>query len=664
MENLYLLQLLLAGNGYAVATAQNGVEALEQARRSSPDLVISDILMPAMDGFTLCRQWKQDPKLRDIPFVFYTATYTDPKDEQLAKSIGADLFIAKPTEPDAFLSLIAGVRAKVRVPGSRVASAEPPIEAAYLREYNEALIRKLEDKLVELEDANKALAIKSDAIESSISGIAMADLSEHITYANHAFAAMWGRTKDALSGMHARDLVHDHDALAPVEVSFREKGYWSGELAAERSDGSVFYVQTAIHSVKDSQGKPVCAMASCIDITERKRLQEELQRAEKLESLDVLAGGIAHDFNNLLTGLFGNIELARIQIPSGSPAGRCLDEVICIFDRARDLAQQLLTYAKGSVPTRSDVQVAEILRECCRFSLSGSNIRYNVTADDDLPSAKADPNQLSQVFTNILINARQAMAEGGSLSISIEKRVLEAGQIVQLPAGHYIRIAIKDSGIGIPKDVLPKIFDPFFTTKPQGSGLGLATSFGITKNHGGHIEVDSTPGVGSTFTIWLPVFLGTVPELPRTGTQESLKGDGRILVMDDERVIRDLAERMLRVGGYDVALVSCGEEALESYQQADLSGKPFDAVILDLTIRGGMGGMETAAALHKLDFNAAIIISSGYASDPGFSKLRECGFISTIPKPYLLQELLGTVKSVISRKRRGLDHAKRIVTPV
>ncbi len=652
MENLYLLLSLLTGNGYEVTTASNGAEALEHARRSPPDLIISDILMPVMDGFTLCRRWKQDPMLRKIPFVFYTATYTDPKDEQFALSLGADLFIVKPTEPEVFLSMVGSALEKFRAQGCSTAAVAPAVETDYLKEYNETLIRKLEDKLVELENANRILAIRSYAIESSISGIAMADLSGKITYANGSFAAMWGMTADTLCGMCLRDLLLDASIFDDVKTIFREKGNWTGEVEAKRKDGSVFFAQVAAHTVKDRSAIPICLMVSCIDITEHKRMQAELQRTEKLESLDILAGGVAHDFNNLLTGLFGNIQLARMELSSESQAAGCLDKVIRVYERARDLTQQLLTYAKGAIPVMSDVKVDDILRECCFLSLSGSNVRCDIDSGADLWQVNADPSQLSQAFTNILINARQAMQDGGRLSVSMGNRVLDAGMVAQLPAGKYVRIAVRDSGVGIPRELLPRIFDPFFTTKPEGSGLGLTTSYGIIRNHCGHIEVESAPGLGSTFTIWLPSATGGATAEPRrAGLQESLKGNGRILVMDDEKVVREVAARMLKMGGYEVDLASDGEEALEIYRHA-LSEKPFDAVILDLTVRGGMGGRETAAELHKLDPDAAIVISSGYSSDPGLSKLRECGFITTIPKPYLLHELLGIIKVAMSRVQR------------
>ncbi len=653
-ENLYLLQSLLAGNGYEVATAKNGSEALEAARRSAPDLVISDILMPVMDGFTLCRKWKQDPSLREIPFVFYTATYTEPKDEQFALSIGADLFIVKPAETDVFLKMIEDVLSRHRAQEWRAQPAAPPAEAAFLRQYNEVLIHKLEDKLVQLENANRALAVKDFAIESSISGIVMADLSGNLTYVNDSFCSMWGCARSEIAGMRLDDLVKDKNALRFIMKESDAKTGWLGEIEARRKEGSTFVALVAAHSVRDRANKPIGLMVSCLDVTERRRMQEELQRAQRLESLSFFAGGIAHDFNNLLTALFGNIQLARNELPAASAAGQYLDQVTGVFERARDLTQRLLTYAKDRPAEMAEANVEEILRECCALSLSGSNVRSEFRFAEGLWTVRADANQLSQVFNNMVINGRQAMKDGGSLAISAENRHLASNQIGQLAEGKYVLIALKDDGIGIPQEVIGKIFDPFFTTKPEGSGLGLATSYAIVKYHGGHIGVTSTPGSGSTFTVWLPAYSGTRTHFHRKSSLKNIKGEGRILVMDDEQVIRDMAKRMLSVGGYEATVVAKGEDVLENYRKANSSGKPFEAVILDLTIRGGMGGVETAYELLKMDSNAPIIMSSGYSNDPVLSKLTETGCIALIPKPYLVNELLDTVKTVISQRQRRL----------
>ncbi len=648
-ENLYLLKTLLAGNGYEVITARNGKEALASARESAPDMIISDILMPVMDGFTLCREWRQDEKLRKLPFVFYTATYTEPEDESFAKSLGADLFITKPTETDAFLALIRDALERYGSGRSPNAGMRLASDATYLKEYNEVLIHKLEEKLVQLENANRALALKDFAIESSISGIVMADLSGNMTYANDSCSVMWGCEKSDLIGKHVSSLVKDPGAFLRITAEFREKKSWLGEIDARRKDGTAFIALVAAHSIKDPGDQIVGMMMSCIDVTERKRMQEELQRNQKLESLNVFAGGIAHDFNNLLTGLFGNIQLARKELPPASAAGKYLDEVAGVLERAKDLSHRLLTYAKGRSARVEEVRVEEILRECCVLSLSGSNIRNEIEFSDGLWTVRADGNQLSQVFNNIIINARQAMKNGGSLKISIQNRDLEANQVGTLAPGRYVAIAVKDEGVGIPHDIISRIFDPFFTTKPDGSGLGLATSYAIVKYHGGDITVKSEPGMGSTFTVWLPAYLGTGTSIRQRYSFDGIRGEGRILFMDDERVIRNLAKAMLELGGYKVVVVANGREAIEVYKKAAAAGDQFSAVILDLTVRGGMGGIETASELLRTDPGAAIIMSSGYSDDAAIARLREIGCVELIPKPYMIHELLGTVKRALTR---------------
>ncbi len=649
-QNLYMLQTLLAGNGYDVVTARNGKEALDSARQGPPDLIISDILMPVMDGFTLCRLWKQDTRLAHIPFVVYTATYTEPADERFALSLGADLFIVKPVETDVFLSHIKDALSRYGEQGVRGTPVEPTSETSYLRDYNEVLIRKLEDKLSQLENANRDLAIKDFAIESSISGIVMADLSGILTYVNTSFSAMWGYARPELYGKRLEDLVNDPSVLRFITRGFREKSGWLGEVEAKRKDGSTFIALLAAHSIMDRADSPVGLMISCIDVTERKRMQEELQRNQKLESLNLFARGVAHDFNNLLTGLFGNIQLAKRELPAASPAGKYLDDVIGVFERARDLAQRLLTYAKGRQPNVGEVRVDEILRECCTLSLSGSSIRNEFDLVDDLWTVWAEANQLSRVFNNIIINARQSMKGGGNLRVSARNRNLDHDRVGQLPAGRYVEISIKDEGAGIPDDAVPRIFDPFFTTKAGGTGLGLATSNAIVKNHGGYIGVVSAPGAGSTFTVWLPACFEKRASLRPKSALDSVRGEGRILVMDDEKVIRDLARKMLKLGGYDVVTVASGRDAIDAYKQASSSGSAFAAVILDLTVPGGMGGTETASELLKADPHATIIISSGYSDDASVSRLKELGFIPLIPKPYLMHELLATVKAAISRR--------------
>jgi two-component system, cell cycle sensor histidine kinase and response regulator CckA len=650
-ENIYLLQSLLKGNGYDIISATNGEEALETARNTPPDLIISDVLMPVMDGFTLCRQWKQDGALKAIPFVFYTATYTDPKDEELALSLGADLFIIKPAEPDELIRMIRDVIAKYKAGSLSGGSIEMPGETTYLKKYNAVLIRKLEDKLVQLEEANKALAIKDFAIASAMNGIVMVDLAGNISYVNDSFAGICGLDGSAIIGRDLNWLFKDENVVLDMQKAMNQSKNWLREVEGRKNNGTPYIVQISANTVVDWQGKPLCTVLFCVDVTENKKIQEELQRAQRLEALSIFAGGIAHDFNNFLTSLFCNIELAQMKLPADSPARSNLNTVLAVFERAKDLTQRLLSFSKGRVSAKKEIKITDIINECCSLSLSGTNIHFQLNADKDMWTVEGDANQLAQVFNNIIINARQAMAEGGTITISIRNRILAENQIAELPAGKYVEIAIKDEGAGIADAVLPKIFDPFYTTKEQGTGLGLATSYSIVNYYGGHISVVSEAGAGSTFTVWLPV-PGKVSTVSRKSPDKAdFKGSGLVLVMDDDQVVRNTTKQLLESAGYEVLTAANGKDALAIYQQAIAAGRKFAVAILDLTVRGGMGGAETIVHLRKIDPQAAVIVSSGYTNDRVFMKAQEYGFAAAIAKPYLPHELLSTVKAATANRQ-------------
>jgi two-component system, cell cycle sensor histidine kinase and response regulator CckA len=652
-ESLYILQCLLSANGFTVTTASNGKEALDCAAQVLPDLVISDILMPTMDGFTLCRQWKQDPRFKSVPFIFYTATYTDIKDEEFALNLGADLFIVKPKDPDELMKIIRDLMEKQRNGELHCRGTVLTEESTYLQRYSQALVRKLENKVVELEEANRALAIKDFAIATSIAGIVFIDLSATITYVNQSLASMWGYECSELAGKPLEALAADSNA-APIIEMLRVNGHWIGELQAKRKDGIPFIAQVAAHTVTGPNGAPICFMASYMDITETKHLQEELRRSQNLEALSTFAAGIAHDFNNLLTGMFNSLDLAREQLPPDSPAQRQFAIAISVFERARDLTQNLLTFAKGGSPVRRAVNVSNIIRESCALSLSGSSIRHEFDADENLSLVEANANQLSQVFTNIILNARQAMGDNGVLSISAGNCKLKAGQMGTLPEGNYVVIRFEDNGPGIPEKVIPKIFDPFFSTKQKGSGLGLATSYSIIKNHGGHIQATSRAGAGANFEIWLPARIDEILEKSAGADFKTVTGFGRILIMDDEESIRSVAEAMLTRAGYEVTSTADGREALNIYRKALSVQNPFDLVILDLTVRGGVGGEETLTELLEIDPRAVALASSGYSHAGALSQLKQSGFAGVLPKPYSRHELLSVVKATISQTQ-GTD---------
>ncbi len=577
-ENICLLETMLRGSGYEVVSAVNGMEALERLHTEDFDMVISDILMPVMDGFQLCRECREDNNLKGILFVFYTATYTDVQDEKLAVRLGADRFIRKPAEPDEFLEIIQSLvrdaeQGKVER-NKHVARARKKV----FKLYSERLVNKLEKKMLSLEGE---ITRRQKAEE---------ELRKH---------------RD-----HLEELVKERTAeLEMANKQIRRQ------------------------------------------MAEQKRAQEELQNVVKLESISILAGGVAHDFNNILTGIMGNVTLAKRYVKPGEKVfDRLLEaEKACL--RARDLTQQLLTFSKSGTPVRRSSSIAALLKESASFNLRGSGVRCEFSLPDDLWPVQFDEGQMNQVISNLIINAVEAMLESGVLNIRVKNAIIEEGSAVPLPEGRFVEIAIEDQGIGIPEENLDKIFDPYFTTKRKGSGLGLATAYSIIKSHSGNITVTSELNVGTTFCIYLPAAEKSSPSKKEPEMDTDFTGRGRILVMDDEEMIREMLGRMLTLDGYKVELASDGAEAVERYVRAREQGQPFAAVILDLTVPGGMGGKEAIKKLIEVDPGVKTIVSSGYSNDPIVADFGKYGFKGVATKPYAVTELEKTLRNVLRSKK-------------
>ena len=382
------------------------------------------------------------------------------------------------------------------------------------------------------------------------------------------------------------------------------------------------------------------------ETAQREQVEEELLRARKLESLGVLAGGIAHDFNNFLTVVQGNIELAKMDLAPDSPVQEVLDQTAMACARAAFLSSQLLTFAKGGAPVRRSYSVARLVTDAVHLARAGAQTSIDVNISNDLWFAEVDPSQIGQVLHNILLNARQAMPEGGIIEVHAEN-VLEPAPGTADPR---VKISIRDYGHGIPADVLPRVFDPYFTTKPGGSGLGLATAYAIIAKHGGTLSVESKPGGGTLFTIDLPASqerpAEPPPESPTLAHVQT--GTGRILIMDDEEALRKLLKTVLTTLGYQVLTARDGAEAIALCEHERTSGRGFDAVLLDLTVSGGMGGVEAAAKLKELDPGLKLIVSSGYSQAPVMADFREYGFDDVVPKPWTIPELSKVLRRVLA----------------
>jgi nitrogen-specific signal transduction histidine kinase/CheY-like chemotaxis protein len=386
------------------------------------------------------------------------------------------------------------------------------------------------------------------------------------------------------------------------------------------------------------------------DISERLKLEDEIQKAQRLESAGVLAGGIAHDFNNLLTAVLGNISLAKIYAePEGNVSVR-LSESEKAIQRAKNLTLQLLTFAKGGVPITINVDLSDTIRESTEFVLRGTKLRCICEIPRKLWPVEADPGQINQVLHNLIINAYQVMPDGGECRVVAKNVAVDKADSIPLPAGKYIQISVHDKGPGIPKEHLPRIFDPFFTTKAAGSGLGLSTSYAIIKKHGGLLTVDTEMGTGTSFHVYLPASVKSLStETDNKEGEGVIKGEGWVLLMDDEEFIREIANELLSHLGYEVDLAVDGKEAIDLYRKSMESGKPYDVVIMDLTIPGGMGGMETIVELKKIDPDVKAIVSSGYANDPILADYKKYGFMGMVPKPYKIEELSKALYASIDR---------------
>lgn len=487
-----------------------------------------------------------------------------------------------------------------------------------------------------------------DSIEDAIT---IQDLDMRMLRVNRAAARMFGLEPQELIGRLCFEVFAGSEepcSGCPQQLTSKDFSPHSCEIEHSRL-GRIFLVTTS--PIFTENGELSGIVHSAKDITEQLKIEEELTKAQKLESVGVLAGGIAHDFNNILTTIMGNVTLAKMYAGPSEKASSRLEEAEKACLRAKDLTHQLLTFSKGGAPIKKAASIADLVKESSSFALMGSNVRCKYDISQDLWPVEIDEGQLSQVINNLIINACQAMPHGGEIEIRLENAEnvkfdnTDGGRSNN---GRSVRLSIRDQGIGIPKESLIKIFDPYFTTKPGGSGLGLSMAYSIIKRHDGLITVDSKPGEGTIFYIDLPASNKTPIKATEKGESPTAdSGKGKVLVMDDEKSIRDMVGQMLNFLGYDVKLAQDGSEAIEIYMEANQSGKPFDAIIMDLTVPGGMGGKEALEKLRQANPEIKVIVSSGYHTDPIMSNFKQYGFSGVIAKPYRMKDLGETLRNVI-----------------
>lgn len=508
-----------------------------------------------------------------------------------------------------------------------------------------AQTRATQELLAEREQLNVTLRSIGD-------GVITTDTVGHIVLMNKAAEEITGWPQAEAVGRQF-DEVFNLPAKkpgSPVEDLLVGAGYTLSAATQKirKKDGTQRLVSASVALIRNMTSQVVGAVLVFRDITEQSKTEEELSKVQKLESIGVLAGGIAHDFNNILTAIMGNINLAMLQIEPDNETYQLLSAAEKASARAKNLTQQLLTFAKGGNPIKNIATIQEIIEDSADFVLRGSKVQCEYIFADDLWAVKVDTGQISQVVQNIIMNGAAAMPDGGTITVNCTNYALEKDTPL-LKGGQYVQITIADQGSGIPADKLDKIFDPFFTTKKIGSGLGLAITNSIIHNHNGHIEVASEPGQGTTFTFYLPASTAKpLASVKKEFESNNAQGKGHILIMDDDEMIRDLLGNMLESFGYEPLFANDGEEAIELYQQALGNNAPIAAIIMDLTIPGGMGGKEAVKEIHKLDPGAKVIVSSGYSNDPVLSDYSKYGFCAAMVKPFKLQELQEILHKILT----------------
>ncbi len=670
-QNLYLLQTMLKGRGYDVLTAANGVEALEQARRDPPDVVISDILMPVMDGFTLCREWKKDKRLQQIPFVFSTATYTDHRDEELALRLGAARFIVMPQEPEAFAALLKQVIEEPKACPSLAPAQVAPEETDYYQLYSEVLIRKLEDKLLQLEEANKRL--KQETTERMQTEEKLREAEERyrmlftqagegvfvlsgdgtLVEVNESFARMHGYGAREMLRMSLADFITPETAQSAPE---RMRRLLAGEALTFdvehiHKNGHAFPLEVSANLL--SYGGKSYIQCFHRDITERRKLEEQLRQAQKMESIGQLAGGIAHDFNNILATIMGYGEMALMSMQADDPQRLNIEHVLEATDKAVHLTKDLLLFSRKQTAEKKPADLCMILRNVGNIltRVLGEDVAFKSVAPSGGMPIFADKNQIEQVLMNLATNARDAMPRGGAFTITLEELALD-DEFVALhgygKTGKYAMITAADTGSGMDEQTRQRIFEPFFTTKEvgKGTGLGMAVVYGIVKQHGGYINAYSEPGKGTTFRIYLPQVSSATRQVERA--EDSIhpdRGSGveTILLAEDDAALREMTATVLEEFGYRVITAVDGEDAVKKFREHK---DRIRLLLLDL-IMPKKNGKEAYDEIVAIKPGCKTIFLSGYTPDMIRQRISIEEGIPVISKPISPRALLKEVRAVL-----------------
>ena len=669
-DSRVLLESLLEANGYEVECAENGKVALALATRRPPDLIISDILMPEMDGYVLCRAVKADEQLRAIPFVFYTATYTDPRDEKLAMDLGASRFIVKPMEMDAFLIEIKTLLDNHDI--EKLPTPEHPLKSdmELHRGYAGVLAKKLDQKVRQLEEEQKRLAKSEKQYRRLVEALRddyffyTHDMNGVFTYISPSIKNVLGYTQEEIQ-VHFTEYLTDSpinkDVVGYTEQSIKGIKLPPYEVEVYHKDGSVHRLDVTEEPVLDKHGQVISVEGIAHDITKRifaekqlAKAHESLQQSQKLEAIGTLAGGIAHDFNNILTPIIGYTEISQLDLPEGSKDWQNLQEVLNAANQARELVKQILTFSRRTETEKKPVLLQTLVKDALKLLRASipATIEIREAVDPNCDAISANPTQMHQILMNLCTNAYYAMRDkGGILVISLAEIDITPDNYIanlDLQTGKYLRLEVSDTGTGISKDKLERIFEPYFTTKPkdEGTGLGLSVVHGIVTSHGGHITVYSEPGQGSTFHVYLPVIVKHQTTNDPLPTEEVSGGHERILIVDDDEKIGCLVKEQLESLGYQVTVLTSGVEAAETFRKAPQN---IDIVVTDMTMPK-ITGAELSHELLKIKPDIPIILCSGFSELIDKDKAAVLGIQEYLMKPVGRNDLARAVRKALDKK--------------
>lgn len=657
--NRKLLRLTLEAEGHEVLTASDGLEALERLEREPIDAIVSDILMPNMDGYRFCRAVRSRNDLRAIPFLFATSTYTSPSDEKFALELGADKFLRKPVPPAVLIAALREALARGGRPPAQPAAIMGETEV--LAEYSQRLVTKLEEKNLQLAQRTSELEASEERFRLLVSSIKdyaiiMVDPEGRIV--------SWNSGAERITGYRAEEILGEHSSrFYPAEAQgqtekelecARETGRCEVEGWRLRKDGSRFWANVAVASIRDESGRLRGFATVMRDMTERRQIEEQLRQAQKMESIGRLAGGVAHDFNNMLTVIQGYSELLLHRTSLDPEVAEALKEIHLAGHRSANLTRQLLAFSRKQNRHVTTVSLNEVIENVIKMlrRVIGEDIALETRFAPKVPSLQADPSMLDQVLLNLAVNARDAMPQGGRLVIGTEKVRLDDSTAQLHPGGRigdFACLSVQDTGCGMSPEILANIFEPFFTTKEagKGTGLGLATVFGIVQQHDGWIKVDSQPGSGSTFRIFLPCETSVDSVTETASASETMRGGPEtILLVEDELVVRHLASKVLEGLGYNILEAGSGVEAMRL--SAEHTG-PLDLLLTDMVMPEGVTGRDLAERLLAQRPGLKVIYTSGYSLNVKGAELSLQEGVNFLQKPYSPSKLAHAV-------RECLDH--------